>query len=41
MYQLNDYLWKGIIEDLAPDFLSYFFSEYIEDFDLSKEKAIA
>jgi len=32
----RDILWKGIIEDLAEDFLHFFFSEYIDQIDLSR-----
>jgi hypothetical protein len=27
--QTNDFLWKGIIEDLAEDFLLYFLSRIL------------
>ena len=30
----NDSLWKGIIEDLLPDFLAFFYSD--QTFDLDK-----
>lgn len=30
----NDSLWKGIIEDLLPDFLSFFYPN--QSFDLGK-----
>ncbi len=36
MKQINDYLWKGIIEDLVEDFLLFFFPAFFGDFDLSK-----
>ena len=32
----RDILWKGIIEDLAEDFLHFFFSKYIDRIDFSK-----
>ncbi|PHN01275.1 RpnC/YadD family protein [Flavilitoribacter nigricans] len=32
----KDTLWKGIIEDLAEEFVRFFFAEYLEQFDLSK-----
>lgn len=32
----KDTLWKGIIEDLAEDFLQFFFPEYVHQMDFSK-----
>ena len=32
----KDALWKGIIEDLADEFIRYFFSPYIESIDFEK-----
>lgn len=32
----KDILWKGIIEDLAEEFIRFFFAEYIEEIDLSR-----
>ena len=33
----RDTLWKGIIEDLAEDFLHFFFPAYIDKIDLDRE----
>ncbi len=32
----RDILWKGIIQDFFPEFLSFFFSKYYDHFDLKK-----
>ena len=32
----KDTLWKGIIEDLADDFVHFFFSDYVDLIDFSK-----
>lgn len=32
----KDTLWKGIIEDLAEEFVCFFFADYIEQIDLTK-----
>ncbi len=34
--QIYDKLWKGIIEDLCPDFLHFFFPDMVDDIDFSK-----
>jgi predicted transposase/invertase (TIGR01784 family) len=33
----RDTLWKGIIEDLAQDFFSFFFSDYAGEIDLNRD----
>jgi predicted transposase YdaD len=34
--QIYDKLWKGIIEDLCPDFLHFFFPDMVDDIDFSR-----
>ncbi len=34
--QIYDKLWKGIIEDLCPDFIYFFFPDMVDEIDFSK-----
>ena len=36
MIVTRDLLWKGIIEDLADDFLRFFFPQYVSEIDFSR-----